>query len=108
MSAWTEATAARRDCATCPSRDVSEHHHEACARRVRAIDEAQALGRAQGIPEVTTADLWAHLGHVAVAPEDATRVIRQVIDLGWRPVVGKDRTRLWPAPTTTEPEEGTP
>jgi hypothetical protein len=43
---------------------------------------------------VTTDDLWAHLGHVA-SPEDATRIVRQVVDLGWRPVIGSDPKRLW-------------
>lgn len=85
----------RLDCPTCPSRDVTETHIEPCARRTRARNEAKALGETYGVPAVTADELWAHLGHVAVSPEDATRIVRRVLDLGWRPVVGKDPKRLW-------------
>jgi len=94
------------NCATCGSRDVTETHVDRCQRRTAARADAQAHGTAQGIPAVTTADLWAHLGHVANA-EDSTRIVRQVVDLGWRPVVGSDKRRLWSThgdPTATKPE----
>ena len=84
----------RMNCACCGSRDVTQDHIDRCRRSYTARTEAEAHGAAQAIPEVTTADLWAHLGHVA-SPEDATRIVRQVVDLGWRPVVGSNQTRLW-------------
>lgn len=90
-----EPTSTRRDCPTCHSRDVTENHIGWCAVRTAARVEAQSLGDAQSIPSVTTDDLWAHLGHASSSPQDATRIVRQVIDLGWRPVVGSDPKRLW-------------
>lgn len=87
-------TTAKLDCPCCGSRDVTETHIGRCRRNHTARTEAEAHGAAQAIPAVTTADLWAHLGHVA-SPEDATRIVRKVIDLGWRPVVGSDPRRLW-------------
>ena len=92
------------DCERCGSRDVTQNHIDRCRMRFTARTEAEAIGAAQAIPDVTTADLWAHLGHVA-SPQDATRIVRQVVDLGWRPVVGSDPRRLW-NPTTAEPKEG--
>ena len=92
------------DCQCCGSRDVTQNHIDRCRMRFTARTEAEAIGAAQAIPDVTTADLWAHLGHVA-SPQDATRIVRQVVDLGWRPVVGSDPRRLW-NPTTAEPKEG--
>lgn len=85
------------NCDACGSRDVTDTHIGRCRRSTTARREAEAIGDAQGIPSVTTADLWAHLGHVA-SPEDATRIVRQVVDLGWRPVVGSDPKRLWGKP----------
>lgn len=84
----------RQDCPTCPSRDVTEAHIGRCRITTTARTEAAALGVAQSIPTVATDDLWAHLGHVA-SPQDATRIVRQLVDLGWRPVVGSDPKRLW-------------
>lgn len=84
------------DCACCGTRDTTDRHIERCRRNHGARTEAEAHGAAQAIPAVTTADLWAHLGHVA-SDEDATRIVRQVVDLGWRPVVGSDPRRLWRA-----------
>jgi hypothetical protein len=82
------------DCKCCGSRDVTEAHIERCRRTTSARIAAEVHAAEQAIPSVTTADLWAHLGHVA-SPEDATRIVRQVVDLGWRPVVGSDPRRLW-------------
>ena len=95
----------RKNCPCCGTRDVTDTHLGRCRRNYGARTEAEAHGAAQAIPDVTTADLWAHLGHVG-SPEDATRTVRQVVDLGWRPVVGGDPRRLWtppPAHATTEP-----
>lgn len=89
----------RRTCTTCGSRDVTYHHTQRCRIQTEARTEAKALGATQGIPEVATDDLWAHLGHVAM-PQDATRIVRQVIDLGWRPVVGSEPNRKWTPPAT--------
>lgn len=88
------APAEKLHCASCGSRDVTQSHVARCARNHAARTEAQEHAATQAIPAVTTADLWAHLGHVA-SPEDATRIVRQVVDLGWRPVVGSDPKRLW-------------
>lgn len=95
-------TTQRLNCACCGVRDVTQRHIDRCRAAYTARTEAEAHGAAQAIPAVTTADLWAHLGHVA-SPQDATRIVRQVIDLGWRPIVGGDAARKW-AP----PEEPTP
>lgn len=86
----------RLNCATCPARDVTEVHIGRCQRTMAARTAAEEHGSQQGIPVVAMADLWAHLGHVG-NPEEATRIVRQVVDLGWRPVVGKDAARLWPS-----------
>ena len=85
-------------CDACGARDVTETHVGRCRVTTAARKEAAALGAAQGIPGVTTDDLWAHLGHASSSPQDATRIVRQVIDLGWRPVVGSDPKRLWSTP----------
>lgn len=82
---------------------MTRRHIDRCRVVYTARTEAEAHGAAQAIPAVTTADLWAHLGHVA-SPQDATRIVRQVVDLGWRPVVGKDAARKWNAPTTPTTE----
>ena len=84
----------RVPCPTCPVHDTTPEHIARCAVTTRARTEAKAHGTTYDVPEVATDDLWAHLGHVA-SPEDATRIVRQVLDLGWRPVVGKDQARLW-------------
>lgn len=84
----------RIDCPSCSSRDVTPDHLGRCERLHVNRAAAVSLGAGHDVPAVTTADLWAHLGHVA-SPEDATRIVRQVLDLGWRPVVGKDSARLW-------------
>lgn len=91
------AETSRLNCPSCGTRDTTETHVGRCRRNTAARTEAEAHGAAQAIPAVTTADLWAHLGHVA-RPEDATRIVRAVVDLGWRPVVGSDPKRLWRKP----------
>lgn len=84
----------RRNCPACHAHDVTESHLARCVRQAEERDKAAAHGEDYGVPAVTTADLWAHLGHVA-SYEDATRIVRQVLDLGWRPVIGSDPKRLW-------------
>jgi hypothetical protein len=84
----------RLNCPACHAHDVTENHLGRCARQHEERDKATAHGEGYGVPRVTTADLWAHLGHVG-SFEDATRIVRQVLDLGWRPVVGSDPKRLW-------------
>jgi hypothetical protein len=84
----------RKNCPTCGNRDATDTHIGRCRVTTASRKEAEVHGTAQSIPAVTTADLWAHLGHVA-SPQDATRIVRQVVDLGWRPVVGSDPKRLW-------------
>lgn len=82
------------NCPTCGARDVTTTHIGRCERIHANRSQAAQLGSACGVPTVTTDDLWAHLGCVA-SPDDATRIVRQVLDLGWRPVVGSDPKRLW-------------
>lgn len=81
-------------CPTCHAKDVTANHPGRCERIHANRSQAAQLGSACGVPTATTEDLWAHLGHVA-SPDDATRIVRQVLDLGWRPVVGSDPRRLW-------------
>ena len=81
-------------CPACGGRDVTESHLRRCEIVNTERSTAVRYGETYGVPAVTTADLWAHLGHVA-SPQEATRIVRQVLDLGWRPVVGKDPKRLW-------------
>jgi hypothetical protein len=87
----------RIDCPSCGTRDVPPGHVQRCKRIHSNRLAAAQLGDDYGVPTVTTDDLWAHLGHVAAEPEDATRIVRLVLDLGWRPVVGSDPKRLWTA-----------
>lgn len=84
----------RKNCPACSAHDVTESHLARCALITEERGKATAYGGTYGVPAVTTADLWAHLGHVA-SPQDATRIVRQVLDLGWRPVVGSEPKRLW-------------
>lgn len=82
------------NCPSCGLRDVTPDHVGRCERIRTNRSQAVQLGADCGVPTATTDDLWAHLGHVA-SPDDATRIVRQVLDLGWRPVVGSDPKRLW-------------
>lgn len=82
------------NCPACGGRDVTESHLHRCQIITTERSAAEAHGETYGVPAVTTADLWAHLGHIA-SPQDATRIVRQVLDLGWRPVVGTNPKRLW-------------
>jgi hypothetical protein len=82
------------NCQSCGGRDVTETHLRRCEIVNTERSAAVAYGETYEVPAFTIADLWAHLGHVA-SPQDATRIVRQVLDLGWRPVVGSDPKRLW-------------
>lgn len=82
------------NCPACGGRDVTESHLHRCQIVNTERAAAVAYGETYGVPAVTAADLWAHLGHVA-SPQDATRIVRQVLDLGWRPVCGSEPKRLW-------------
>lgn len=82
------------NCPACGGRDATESHLRRCQIVTTERRAAAAYGGTYAVPGVTTDDLWAHLGHVA-SPQDATRIVRQVLDLGWRPVVGSDPKRLW-------------
>lgn len=90
-------------CPTCNAKDVLPNHPNRCERIHRNRTQAAQLGSACGVPAVTTDDLWAHLGHVA-SPDDATRIVRQVLDLGWRPVVGSEPGRLWSREDSEQPD----
>lgn len=85
-------TAGRRRCPVCGSVDVTQGHLEHCQQVDKARSDAVTHGVQYEVPAVATADLWAHVGGY---PVDATRLVRLVLDLGWRPVVGADPKRLW-------------
>lgn len=83
-------------CPTCRCADVDQTHAEKCAIRTKARADAIKHGRDLDKPihGSTTEDLWAHF-NTRTDPETARDLTRVVIDLGWRPVIGKyDR---WPA-----------
>ena len=98
------------NCPACGGRDVTDAHLGRCQITTSEVTCPACLGAwlashaerkaaaehgaTYAVPPVTTDDLWAHLGHVA-SPQDATRIVRLVLDLGWRPVVGSDPKRLW-------------
>lgn len=88
-------------CPTCLVTDVDQSHATACAVRTKARADAIAHGCGDiGIHAAKTKDLWAHVHTRTGDPETARDVVKQVIDLGWRPVVGGFNT--W---TPTTPEE---
>lgn len=82
-------------CPVCQSTDVNGTHVDRCQEQQRYLDIALEHGRAAGVPDVTTTDLWAHAHSRTHNVLYATEVTRLVIDLGWRPVVGSDPGRLW-------------
>lgn len=85
-------------CPTCTANNVSDLHVDRCAEIDRYEKAAIQAGDAADIPNVTTADLWAHFNSSSNAVQ-ATRLVRLAIDLGWRPVVGSNPKRLWSAAT---------
>ena len=90
-------------CPTCRCVDVDTDHADRCKVRTAALRDAVAHGRREEvlIHGQKTNDLWAHVNTRTGDPETARDVVKAVIDLGWRPVVGK--YDLWIAPATKEP-----
>lgn len=102
-AASLRARAARTRYSTCPVckvRDVDGLHVDRCEERDSYIQRALTAGRAHGIPDVTTVDLWAHADARCHNWLQAALVVECVLDLGWRPVVGSDPTRLWQSSQT--------
>lgn len=90
-------------CPTCRCADVDREHAERCKRRDETSAAAVKHGRDLDAPihGEKTRDLWAHIATRFGDAEAARDVVKQVIDLGWRPVVGKYDT--WsPTPTRAE------
>jgi Zn-finger nucleic acid-binding protein len=83
-------------CPTCQRVDVDGLHVDRCAEKETYRQHALAAGRAAGVPDVTTSDLWAHLNSRTYNELTSTHVLQLILDLGWRPVVGNDQQRLWP------------
>lgn len=93
-------------CPTCRAADVDQIH----AARCKLLDHASAAAVKHGrdanggpIHGQKSRDLWAHFNTRLADPEAARDLVVNVIDLGWRPVVGKHD--IWspvtpPAPTT--------
>jgi len=80
-------------CATCGDRSaVSAEHRTVCAARAAARAEVEGLASIGARP-VALLDLWAHLttpraGGPYCSPLVGVEVVRLVVDLGWRPLVG--------------------
>jgi hypothetical protein len=93
-------TEIRTDCRTCQARDVDQSHVQRCAVRTKARADAIAHGRGDvGIHATKTSDLWAHAFSRTCDPIVALDLTKTVIDLGWRPVVGRyDTWETAPAP----------
>lgn len=94
-------------CPTCRAADVDQIHADRCRLLYKTSAAAVKHGReANGGPihGQKSRDLWAHLHTRLADPEKARDVVIAVIDLGWRPVVG--RYDLWsPPPATTASED---
>lgn len=92
-------------CPTCRSQDVDREHADRCKLRDATSAAAVKHGRDLDPPihGQKTRDMWAHMHTRTGDPEVARDVVKAVIDLGWRPVVGK--YDLWAAPTTPTTEE---
>ena len=95
----------RTDCKTCRARDVDSTHVQRCAVRTKARADAVAHGRRDDvlIHGAKTDDLWSHIHTRTGDPEMARDIVKTVIDLGWRPVVGRYDT--WTAPTNDDEGE---
>lgn len=95
----------RVDCRTCRAKDVDDAHVNRCAVRTKARADAVAHGRGDiGIHGAKTNDLWAHIFTRTGDPLVALDITRAVIDLGWRPVVGRYDT--WTAhPDADRPDQ---
>lgn len=78
-------------CPTCRSQDVDLIHADRCKIRDETSAAAVKHGRDLEAPihGQKTRDLWEHVVTRTGDHEAARDVVKQVIDLGWRPVVGK-------------------
>jgi len=88
-------------CPTCRAADVDQRHADRC----KLLDDTKSAALAHGRQEhvmihaAKTHDLWATVHTITGDPAAARDVVMRVIDLGWRPVVGK--YDLWTKPTAT-------
>lgn len=89
-------------CPTCRAADVDTIHADRCKLLNDTSAEAVAHGRREDvmIHGQKTRDLWAHVNTRVADPTAARDVVKQVIDLGWRPVVGK--FDIWTPPVVKE------
>lgn len=89
-------------CPTCRAADVDERHAVRCELLYETSAAAVKHGRSDEvmIHGQKTRDLWAHIHTRTSDPEAARDIVRAVIDLGWRPVVGKYNT--WTAPAAKD------
>ena len=93
-------------CPVCTRADVGGLHVDRCEERERHWQRAARAIEAADIPGVTGLDLWAHLNGRTHNELVSTLVVEVLIDLGWRPVVGSEPTRLWKQPD--EADDDTP
>lgn len=83
-------------CPTCGARSLVDALHPArCAYRKALADDVEARAGARGIPAVPALDLFAHMCELRRDAEIAHRAVLDVIDLGWRPVIGSTSEWLW-------------
>jgi hypothetical protein len=82
MSGMTECL----PCATCGDR--WPHDPAECRREADARDEVRSAADKSGVNAIDALDLWAHLRKYADPPR-AAWAVSDVLDLGWRPVVGR-------------------
>ena len=81
-------------CPTCGNRaGTSQEHREQCALLNVARGHAKDVGLAYAVSHPRVDDLFAHLvtpraGGPWCTPETAALIVRCVVELGWRPVVG--------------------
>jgi hypothetical protein len=90
-------------CPTCRAADVDQPHADRCKLLSETSAAAVAHGRNLDAPihGAKSRDLWAHINTCVGDPAAARDIVAKVIDLGWRPVVGRYDT--W---KPAEPEGG--
>jgi hypothetical protein len=84
-------------CPVCSTVDVTGSHVDRCEEMERYRLRARTAVSAAGVPAATGMDLWAHLHSRTHNALTACLALEAVLDLGWRPVVGSNATRLWSA-----------
>lgn len=90
------ATDVDRACPTCGARSLVDALHPVrCAYRKALADNVEAHAAEHGIPATPALDLFAHMCELRRDAEIAHRAVLQVVDLGWRPVVGSTPEWLW-------------